>query len=113
VKRRILLSVALAFAAACGTATTAKEVEIKTPTLQCGMCEQSVSKAVEKVEGVHSVSVDMETKVVRVAYAEGATDVSKIESAISGAGYQANDSKADPSAYKSLPDCCKMPTKTH
>jgi periplasmic mercuric ion binding protein len=97
----------------CGAATTAKEVEIKTPTLQCGYCEQTISTAVKKVEGVQAVSVDLEKKVVRVSYAEGATDVAKIESAISKAGYQANDSKADKTAYKSLPDCCKIEATSH
>jgi mercuric ion binding protein len=113
VKRRILVGVVLALAAACGTATTAKEVEIKAPTLQCSMCEKTVSDAVKKVDGVSSVSVDMDKKVVRVAFAEGATNVGKIESAISGAGYQANGSKPDKAAYKSLPDCCKMTPASH
>lgn len=112
-KKLILSGVLLTLAAACGTATTAKEVEIKTSTLQCSMCEKTVSDAIEKVDGVSSFSIDMEKKIVRVAFVEGATNVTEIESAISGAGYQANDSKPDAEAYKSLPDCCKMPVANH
>lgn len=112
-KRLMLFGVLLPLAAACGTVTTAKEVEIKTPTLQCGMCEKTVSDVIKKVEGVSFVSIDMEKKTVRVAFAEGATNVARIESAISSAGYQANGSKPDTEAYKSLPDCCKTPAADH
>ena len=112
-KKLILSGVLLALVAACGTATTAKEVEIKTSTLQCALCEKTVSDAIEKVDGVSSVFIDMEKKTVRVVFAEGATNVTEIESAISGAGYQANGSKPDTEAYKSLPDCCKMPVADH
>ena len=107
-KKPILYVLLLACAVACGAAITAKEVEIKTPTLQCGSCEATVSDAVKKVDGVQSVSVDLEKKVVRVAYDEGMTDVASIESAIVKAGYQANDNKADATAYKNLADCCKI-----
>ena len=107
-KKRILFGLLLTCVVACGAAITAKEVEIKTPTLQCGTCERTVSEAVKKVDGVQSVSVDLDRKVVQVTYAEGVTDVAGIELAIVKAGYQANDNKADATAYKSLADCCKI-----
>ncbi len=111
--KRILFGLLLTCVVACGAAITAKEVEIKTPTLQCGSCEQTVSDALKKVEGVQAVSVDLDKKVVLVTYAEGVVDVAGIESAIVKAGYQANDNKADASAYKSLPDCCKIAPAAH
>ena len=112
-KKLILSSVLLLLAAACGNATTAKEVEIKTPTLQCAMCEKMVYDVIKQVEGVSFVAIDMKKKTVRVAFAEGVTNITRIESAISSAGYQANGSKPDAEAYKSLPDCCKMPSADH
>ena len=111
--RLLTLVPLLALAIGCGSAITAKEAEIKTPTLQCSSCEVTVKNAVKKVDGVQSVAVDADQKLVRVAYADGATDVSQLESAIAKAGYQANDKKADPEAYKGLPDCCKMESGAH
>lgn len=105
--------VLLVAAAACGSAITAKETEIKTPTLQCGYCEKTVTDAVKKVDGVSSVKVDTEKGIVRVSYAEGDTDVPTIEKAIVQAGYQANDTKADSAAYQRLPDCCKVESGAH
>ena len=103
----------LAAAVACGSAITAKKAEIKTPTLQCASCEVTVTKAVEKVEGVQSVSADTDNKVVKVAYAEGVIQVGDIETAIAKSGYQANDKKADAEAYKKLPECCKVESGAH
>jgi copper chaperone CopZ len=113
VKNRIWTSILAICVTACGSAITAKEVEINTPSLQCGYCEKTVTETIKKMEGVQSVAVDTGNKVVRVAYAEGATDVAKIVSAITAAGYQANESKPDEKAYQSLPDCCKMKSGAH
>ena len=111
--KRTLYGLLLVVAAACGSATVAKETEIKTPTLQCASCEVTIKKAVKSVDGVTAVTVDGESKLVRVTYAEGATDVGKIETAISMAGYQANGKKADAKAYTNLPDCCKIEAAAH
>ncbi len=112
-KNHVLYGLLLACAVACGSAITAKEVEIQAPSVQCAFCEKTIEEAVKNVDGVQSVSVDLSNKVVLVTYAEGQTDVAKIETAITQVGYQANHSKADPTAYKSLPDCCKMEAKAH
>lgn len=111
--KRMVYGLLLCVAVACGAPTTAKQAEIKTPTLQCGSCEVTIKKAVEKVEGVSSVTVDGKKQTVQVKYADGATDVKQIEKAIAMAGYQANDKKADPEAYKNLPDCCKVESGAH
>ncbi len=46
---------------------------------------------------------------VTVAYDPEVADVSKIENAISNAGYQANETSANAEVYKNLPGCCKLP----
>ena len=35
--------------------------------------------------------------------------ITSIESAISNAGYQANETSANAEVYKNLPGCCKLP----
>ena len=94
---------------ACNT-TEARQatIEIETPTLQCALCETTVKSAVEQVDGVRRVSVDLKTKQVRVSYDEGSTGPGALAAAIAAAGYDADGVSADSTAYVSLPDCCKI-----
>jgi copper chaperone CopZ len=92
--------------AAVGLSATAcsesyAEVEIKLPTVQCDACVLTVTKALEKVDGVSEANVDLNGKVVR-------TSVVKLEQVIVKAGYAANDKKANAESYAGLPACCKV-----
>lgn len=84
-----------------------KTVEISLPTIQCGMCVRTIEKALNKLNGVINAEVDFENKKVTVTY-NHKTSVAKIEKAITRAGYDANDKKADPEAYEKLGECCKV-----
>ena len=55
------------------------------------------------------VKTDIALQKVKDAVDKSKTDLGKIEGAITAAGYDANDKKADPEAYKELDDCCKLP----
>ena len=83
-------------------------VSVNTPTIQCGMCQKTIEIGLTKVPGVTHSTVDLETKTTKVIFDKEKTDLSKIEKAISGLGYQANETLADPIAYDGLPDCCKI-----
>ena len=80
---------------------------IQAPTMLCGMCARTIEKAVKSVEGVAEVSVDVEKKQVEIKYASLGMQIDRLESAITAAGYDANDKKRDPEAYERLPACCK------
>lgn len=82
---------------------------IKIPSSQCETCEKNLNKALKKVAGVEKFKVDIEGKVIHINYDKNVTSVSKIENAITSAGYDANDKKADPTAYDKLDNCCKKP----
>jgi periplasmic mercuric ion binding protein len=82
---------------------------VKLPTMQCSICKKNIEKAVNKVPGTIDVKVDRDEKVAHVNYDKSKTDLSRIEKAITMAGYDANDKKADPDAYQKLDDCCKLP----
>lgn len=86
-----------------------KTVEISLPTIQCGTCVKTIGKALNKVEGFTSIDIDIENHKATVIFDDTKTDLSKIEDAISGAGYDANDKKADQTAYSNLRMCCKLP----
>ena len=85
------------------------KVEIKIPTAQCGMCAMTIENALTKVDGIKKTNVDMDALKVTVAYDAEVVDVISIESAISNAGYQANETSANVEIYKNLPGCCKLP----
>jgi periplasmic mercuric ion binding protein len=84
-----------------------KTTEITLPTVQCGMCKRIIEKALNKVDGVINSEIDIESKKVSVTYDDTKTDVLKIERAITKAGYDANNRKADKKAYDKLDECCK------
>ena len=66
-----------------------------------------IKKVLKKSKGVESVEFDANAKNVMVTYDDSVTDVGKLETIISGAGFKANDKEADQMAYESLPPCCK------
>lgn len=82
------------------------EVKIKTSAV-CGMCKKTIEKALSKETGVQKSNLNVDTKVITVQYDPKTTSPDKIRTAISKAGYDADDVKADPKAYKNLDECCK------
>jgi len=82
---------------------------INIPTSQCEMCQERIEKALKKVAGVKNYKVDIDEKIVHVNFDKTVTNLGKIENAITAAGYNANNKKADPEAYAKLDDCCKLP----
>ncbi len=84
------------------------KADIALTTMQCGMCETTIEDGVKSLDGIVAIDVDLKEKVGHVTFKAGVIDVSAIEQAISGLGYQANDTKADPGAYEALPMCCKV-----
>ncbi len=82
---------------------------IKIPSAQCDICKGKITKAIKKVNGVKSFEVDIDNHVVHVNFDNTLTDLSRIEKAITSAGYDANNKKADPEAYAKLDECCKRP----
>ena len=61
-------------------------VTYRVPGMSCEHCKTSVSEELSAVEGVESVDVDLQTKLVRVAGA--ALDDSALRAAIDEAGYE-------------------------
>ena len=76
-------------------------------TLQCGGCKNRIEGKVSTLEGVKSVVVDVEKKEATIVFDPTVTNLATIEAAISKAGYDANDTKADPDMQKKLPTCCQ------
>lgn len=84
-------------------------IMVSLPTMQCSTCKKNIETAVKKLDGIESINVVVKEKTAHINYDKSKTDLTKIESVITAAGYDANDKKADPEAYKELDDCCKLP----
>ena len=107
-KNALIIVALLVFAIGCDSGKTAK-ADIQLASMQCGMCKSTIENGISVVKGVVKVEVDVEKKVGHVTYKAGVVDLAAIEKAISALGYDANNTKADPEAYKDLSDCCKVP----
>lgn len=83
--------------------------EIKLPTIQCSMCKKTITKALNKADGINKIHIDVDGKLAHINYDKNKIDIAKIENIISAAGYDANNVKADANAYENLDDCCKLP----
>lgn len=81
-------------------------IEIKT-SAECGMCKTRIEKALNLTKGVVSSSLNIPTRVVTVTYNPKKITPAKIRDIISRTGYDADDVKARPGAYKRLPECCR------
>lgn len=84
-----------------------KEKAVIQTSAQCGECQEKIEGAVKKLDGVKSVDLNLDNKKVTVVFDPAVTSLDKIRTAISEVGYDADDVKANPTAYDNLPGCCK------
>lgn len=103
----IVLTVLVLNLMACSS-EEAKHADVALSSIQCGMCEKTIESGMGKVNGVTKFDVDLKEKVGHVTYKASIVNLAAIEKAISTLGYQANNTKADPTAYEALPGCCKI-----
>lgn len=89
-----------------------KKAKTETATIHtsgnCGECKSIIEAALSKTKGVKKGSFDLEKKEVTVVFKPKKTDINQIRKAITMAGYDADDLKADQEAYDNLPKCCKV-----
>lgn len=84
-----------------------KTTEIALPSMVCNSCVAKVEKALKNLDGVLDYSVSLDNKNASVTFDDSITNLERIEAAITKAGYDANDKKADRDAFDNLPGCCK------
>ena len=77
--------------------------------MQCDMCKKRIEDYLKRYDGVSTVNVNYKRKETTVKYLTDRTNEEIIKAAIANAGYDANEIKASPDAYKTLPKCCKKP----
>ncbi len=85
---------------------TVAELKVKTSAV-CETCKETIEKALAFEKGVKKSNLNIDSKIVTVTYNPQKTTPEKIRLAISNAGYDADEVKANPKAFKKLPNCCK------
>lgn len=86
--------------------TETATIDIKT-SAECDMCKTRLEKALNLSRGVIESKLNLTTRVVTIQYNPEKTTPDKLRKIISHTGYDADDVKAQPSAYKRLPECCR------
>ena len=82
-------------------------VMINVPTVQCDNCVKTVTTALDKIDGVESVKIDLEKKVAHIKFDAKKVKADDLRKAIVAAGYDADDIKRDEKAHDALPQCCQ------
>jgi copper chaperone CopZ len=78
----------------------------------CGECKERIENAAD-IKGVKSATWDENTHIAQITYDTKKVSLNNIEMAIAKAGYETENIKADTSAYKKLPQCCKYNHNKH
>ncbi len=93
------------------TEQTTKEVAMTDATFgvrgNCGMCKNTIEKAVSSVDGVASAEWDKLRKQINVSFDDSKTNLDAIHNAIAASGYDTDKVASSEEAYGNLPGCCQ------
>lgn len=73
----------------------------------CESCRPRIEDALLLTKGVKDAKFDDETQTIKVVYNPKKTDPATLRTAVSKAGFKADDIPADPIGYSKLDGCCK------
>lgn len=105
-QKLILTLLVLTLAFSVKAQSNVKTVGIKTSAV-CEMCKDRLEKDLTFEKGVKSVNLDLETKVLNIAYIDGKTNPETLRKRVTKVGYNADGLPRDPEAYEKLDPCCK------
>ena len=97
----------LVFAGCPGPPQELRAAEIAVNGLTCDMCVSKVETAVNSLEGIEEVTVDLNEKFASIRFDEARVSLTDIEHAIAEAGFSANGTPRSETAHSQLPSCCQ------
>jgi copper chaperone CopZ len=110
----VMAMMSLSLGARAQQTTTNKDgmetITIKTSAV-CDMCKETIEKAMAYEKGVQKSELNVDTKILTVTYNPKKTTPEKIRTAVTKAGYDADEMHADAKAYSALDACCKKDAK--
>lgn len=87
-KTRLLIA-ALGLVAASPALAEERQIDLSVPGMTCASCPYVVQAAIGAVDGVISVTTDLDTRRARVVFDDAIATVDAIEAASTDAGYAA------------------------
>jgi len=81
--------------------------EVKLPVIKSDECESLIETALSKDKGVAEYHLDIVNRVIHMYIDKSKTTKANVEKLISDAGFDGNDTKANPDAVSKLPADCK------
>ena len=93
-------------------ASSENVVKIKTSAI-CKMCKKRIERDLSLTKGVEEAELNLDNKVVTVAFNSKKTNAAEIKKAITKIGYDADEIVADQKAHDRLPDCCQKSAAAH
>jgi mercuric ion binding protein len=88
-----------------GPFTTTKTIKVDGV---CEVCEHTIEGALKKSPAIYFADWDAGSKLLFVKYDRSKISVKKIEEMVAATGHNTANVKADTTANKPLPDCCKQ-----
>lgn len=88
-------------------------VTIKSANLRCWQCKESldryliIANKAQMESGIMQWRINLLQGEIRLQYLPDRTSPELIRATMNNAGFDADDEKADPEAYKTVPDACK------
>ena len=73
----------------------------------CGMCKNTIEKAVNGLDGITNANWNKDKKKIDVSFDNTKTNEMAIHKAIAASGYDTEKIAGSEEAYKNLPGCCK------
>jgi copper chaperone CopZ len=73
----------------------------------CGMCKNTIEKAVNSLEGISKANWDRLRKKIDVSFDATKTNLDEVHKAIANSGYDTDKLNGSVDAYNNLPGCCK------
>lgn len=77
--------------------------------VQCDSCGANIYNAIHENRGIRKVKINPEENTITVTYKPSKISPEEIKKAITEIGFDADEMKADATAYSKLDTCCKAP----
>lgn len=75
----------------------------------CETCKETIEHDLSFVKGIINSELNVENHIVQVIFDPAKITVESIKKEITNIGYDADSLKANPKAFRKLPECCKKP----
>jgi periplasmic mercuric ion binding protein len=80
---------------------------------KCDMCKRTLETALIREPGVSSVTLDVKSKQLTLAYNPRTTTPAKLRTAVTNVGYDADSLVANQKAHDRLKPCCRKDAAEH